>query len=338
MRVTAFRALLVAVTFPLFLAGCQDQKFTATIVNPLNLKLPFLPYQKPVRIGIAHESAGIFDPATWDVARVGCPWTPLASRLQRHLRLPVQFEDLAPFQVAAHLQSGRIDFAFLSAEDYVELTDEFGPLGKVIAVSVVRKRQGLIVTRVGSNIETLADIRGRRFAFGPMRDPVLNDATKAALETGGVPLDRIQRELLPVPGAFQHHISSNECAFEIVYGLGTDAGVIEKSEYDAYPDTGGNVLLRRFSKANFRVLGETAPVRVQTIEEGPFIASLEADAAVVEDVRAFLMAAASRHKSAMDAMGLAAFREPAEDVEEQLRELATDDESQLARGLQSSCH
>jgi len=331
MRTQLLRAVLAAGLLPLIVAGCQDQKFTATVLNPLNLKLPFLPYQKPVRIGIVHESAGIFDPSTWDIAQVGSPWTPLASRLQRHLRKPVQVEDLAAFQVAAHLQSGRIDFAFLAAEDYVKLADEFGSLGEIIAVSEVRTRRGLIVTKANSPVQSLADIRGRRFSFGPANDPVLSDAAKAALEAGGVPLDSLQKEVLPVPGSFQHHISSNESAFEIVHGLGTDAGVIEKSEYDAYPETGGSFLLRKFSKANFRVLGETAPLRVKTISEGPFIASKETAPELKDDVREFLLAANRREQPALHAMGLSAFRAPSPNVDQQIRQLATDDESQLAQ-------
>jgi len=315
--------VLLGGLLPVALAGCQNQqKFTATILNPFNLQLPFLPYQEPVRVGIVHEQKGIFDPATWDIGKVGSPWTPLALKLQRELGQPVQISDLEPFQVAAHLQSGRLDFAFLAADDYVKLTDEFGSLGKVIAVSEVRVRQGLIVARTYSDIKTLEDIRGHRFAFGPAGDPVLDTGARAALEAASVPVDSLQKELLPVPNSLQHHISSNETAYEIVYGLGTDVGVIEKSEYDAYPDRGGSFLTRTFSKANFRVLGETKSVRVETIPAGPFLASPEADPAVVTQVQKYLLAAHDKDPGALAAMGLAGFRVPPADVDQALRQLA----------------
>lgn len=325
MRAFVWRVLVAGACFPALLAGCQStdrtQRFTATVLNPLNLKLPFLPYQQPVRIGIVHELTGIFDPASWDIAKVGSPWTPFAQHLQRRLNRPVQIEDLKAFQVAAHLQSGRVDFAFLAADDYVRLVDEFGELGEIIAVSEVRTRQGLIVTKASSKVESLADIKGKRFAFGPIGDDVLDKAAKATLVANGVSLDSLQKELLPIPGSFQHHISSNEAAYEIVYGLGTDAGVIEKSEYDAYPGTGGSLLFRTFSKSNFRVLGQTEPTRVKTISEGPFLAARDTDPKLVEQVRKFLIEAAERDRSALHAMGIAAFRQPAANVKEQLRRL-----------------
>ena len=181
MRDRALRSVLLAGMLLAVVAGCGGQKkFTATILNPLNLELPFLPYQKPVRVGIVYQNKGIFDPATWDVANIGSPWTPLQTRMQRKLGVPVQFVALEPFQVAAHLQSGRLQFAFLGANEYVALRDEFGPLGQVLAVSHVRERQGLIVTKASSDVRSLADLAGKRFAFGPMNDPVLDVAAKRA--------------------------------------------------------------------------------------------------------------------------------------------------------------
>ena len=108
-RLVLLAGLLISLSLS---AGCQDEKFSTTILNPFNLQLPFLPYQEPVRVGIVHRRGGLFDPSTWDLLEVGSPWTPLRIKLQRHLRAPVQIEDLKPFQVAAHLQSGRLDLRF----------------------------------------------------------------------------------------------------------------------------------------------------------------------------------------------------------------------------------
>jgi ABC-type phosphate/phosphonate transport system substrate-binding protein len=326
MRRTGGGAAVVLAATMLWAAGCQTpgqrQQFTATVLNPLNLELPFLPYQEPVRVGIVHRQTGIFDPATWDVAKIGSPWTPLQMRLQKKLGRPVQIEQFKPFQVAAHLQSGRLDFAFLAAGDYVDLTQEFGELGRVIAVSDVLERRGLIVAKAKSDIRDLADVRGKRFAFGPSGDPVLDAGAKRALAAAGVAPEDLQKELLPIPDAFQYHISSNEAAYEVVHGLGTDVGVIEKADYAAYPETGGNLLLRKFSKADFRVLGETEPHRVETISTGPFIASREADPQLVEDVREFLIGAATAHRSALATMGLSRFQPAPADVDQVMRRVS----------------
>lgn len=304
------------------LAGCEDDKFTSTIFNPLNLKLPFLPYQEPVRIGMADHRSGVFDPANWDLTGIGLPWNPLRQSLERYLNQPVQVEVFKPFQIAAHLQSGRIEFALLGAGEYLATRDEFGDFGRVAALSTIRTRQGLIVARASSNIQTMEDIRGKRFAFGPQGDPVLDQGAKDALVAAGVSLDDIQRELLPVPTAFQHHISSREAAYEVVWGIGTEVGVIERAEYDAYPETGGSLLLRTFAKQNFRIVGETAPVRMETIPEGPLVVSPEADAALVARVTEYFLSIGQKQPGVLATMGLAGFQTPSGDVNAQLARMA----------------
>lgn len=330
------RRLGVWSLLPMVLAcGCgsgsyQAPRFTTTILNPLNLELPFLPHEKPVRIGLADRDTGIFDPATWDVAQVGAPWTPLRYALERHLDKPVQMSEMEPFQLAAHLQSGRIDFALLPAGDYLSITDEFGDCGKVIAISRGNERRGLIVVRADSSIQSIAELEGKRFAFGPAGDPVLDLGAKEALRQAGLDPEKLQKELVPVPGTFQHHISANESAYEVVYGIGTEAGVIEKGDYEHYPEKGGSLLFRRFSKDNFRVLGETAPYRVETLPDGPVVAAPDADPALIEKVTDFLFEAEQKQPDAMRALGLHLFESPPADVQAELRRMAAEQGSPSA--------
>ncbi len=277
------------------------------------MQLPFLPYQQPIRIGIVHRSAGVFDPTTWDQKGMGSPWNPLRIELERVLNKPVQIEDLKLFQLAAHLQSGRLDFAFFSADDYTELKKEFGQVGKVLAISKVSKRQGLIVARADSDVRSIEDIRGRRFAFGPRGDRVLFDAALAALEASGVKPEEIKKEILPIPNSYQYHISSAEAAFEVVYGLGTEVGVIDAADYEEYPDSGGSFLLRSFGKDNFRILVRTKEISEETIAEGPFLASAEADPEDVKRVVEFLLARTAKQKRVFAAMGLSGFQPPHRD-------------------------
>ncbi len=303
-------------------SGCSEQTFSSSILNPFDFKMPFVPQKKPIRIGIVSQKVGLFDPSTWKIGEVGSPWTPLRLRLERQLDAPVQISPLKPFQVAAHLQSGRVDFAFLSAREFVDLSKEFGDLGSVIAVSDVLERQGLIVADAKSKIKTLADIPGHRFSFGPAGDPVLDTKTRETLKSNGVAIKSIKKELLPIPNTFQHHVSSAESAYEIAYGIGTHVGVIEKSDYLDYPESGGSFLLRTFGKDSFRVLAETDPVRVETIPEGPFIAAADTDEMLIQKVQAFLLEASEKNQSALKPMGLAGFVAPVGDVNSQLARLA----------------
>ena len=309
-RIAGILGLLVAVAC---FSGCSEVRFSSTVLNPFNMKLPFLPYQQPVRIGIVHRNAGVFDPTTWDQKGMGSPWNPLRIELERVLNKPVQIEDLKLFQLAAHLQSGRLDFAFFSAEDYAELQKEFGQVGQVLAISKVSKRQGLIVARAESEVQSMEDIRGRRFAFGPRGDKVLFDAALSVLESSGVKAEEIKKEILPIPNSYQYHISSAEAAFEVVYGLGTDVGVIEASEYEEYPDSGGSFLLRSFGKDNFRVLARTQEISAETIAKGPFLASAEANPEDVKRVIGFLLTDSGKQKRVFAAMGLSGFQAPHRD-------------------------
>ncbi len=303
-------------------AGCSEQTFSSSILNPFEFKLPFVPQKEPVRIGIVSQQVGLFDPSTWKIGEVGSPWTPLRLRLERYLDSPVQISPLKPFQVAAHLQSGRVDFAFVSARQFIDLSKEFGDLGSVIAVSDILERQGLIVADSNSEIKTLADIPGNRFSFGPAGDSVLDTKARETLMANGVGIDTIKKELLPIPNTFQHHISSAESAYEIAYGIGTSVGVIDKTEYLDYPESGGSFLLRTFGKDSFRVLAETDPVRVETIPEGPFIAAGDTDEELIQRVQGFLLSASENDQPALNAMGLAGFVTPVGDVNSQLARLA----------------
>lgn len=304
-------------------AGCSEQTFSSSVLNPFDFKMPFVPQKEPVRIGIVSQRVGLFDPSTWKIGEVGSPWTPLRLRLERYLDAPVQISPLKPFQVAAHLQSGRVDFAFLSAREYIDLSEEFGDLGSVIAVSDVLERQGLIVADAKSDIQSLKDIAGKRFSFGPAGDPVLDTKARESLVANGVAIESIKKEILPIPNTFQHHISSAESAYEIAYGLGTSVGVIEKSEYLDYPESDGSFLLRTFGKDNFRVLAQTEPVRVDTIAEGPFLAAGDTDEELIQRVQKFLLSASENDQSALNAMGLAGFVTPVGDVNSQLAQLAS---------------
>jgi len=310
------------------LIGCQSQQPGYQLFNPFNLKLPFEPTAEPVRIGIADGACGILDPRTWNALDIGAPWNPLRYAMQRHLDRPVQFVRMKPFQVAANLANGRLDFGFLCAQDYLDTRSDFQDYGKPIAVSKVAVRQGLIVARAGSDISTIADLKNKRFAFGPPGDPVLDKAAKSTLEAGGITTNDLQQELVALHGKtiltvnnLQHHISANETAFEIAHGIGTQAGVIEASDYESWPDTGGNVLLRTFSKDQFRILARTDEIPMNTMPAGPVVAAHDADADLVSEVAAFLKNTRHAHRDALMTMGLACFEAPEPDVHQQMQRL-----------------
>ena len=301
------RAGLVLCT--LVIAGCSQASFSESLWNPFKLELNFDLTERPVRIGIVHSQEGLLALENWFLVRQAPPYARLRDRLARHLGCGVQVQELKPFQIAAHLQSGRIQYALVSDEDY-ETIIEPGPVGEVLALAVPLTRRGLIVASAKSDIHHLADIEGKRFAFGPKNDPVLAVAALKALEAAGVAKDDIQKELLPIiPNIdwLQYHISSQEAAKEIVYGIGTAVGVIEGAEYEAFPETGGRLIPLRLAKDGFRVLGETETIRSETSLAGPFIASAQADPETTRKVVEFLSTAHTESRKALHDVGLARF-------------------------------
>lgn len=313
--------------------GCGGETFSKSVWDPFNVRPLFFGGAKPVRIGIVaeQEKASVLNPVSW--LRLGrTPWMSLENKLSGQLQRPVVVENLKPFQIAAHLKSGRIQFAWLPAADYLELVKD-GDLGKVLVLSQGGQRRGLIITSARSKIATVAEIKQRRFAFGPKDDPVLHRGALQALENGGVSQDDLAREVLPVPGSLQYHISSQEAAKEVIYGLDigdlrTAAGVIEETEYMSYPETGGRLLpLPRFSKDQFRILARTEPVRVRTIADGPVLAGDDTDAELVATMTEFMLAASQKHKRVLRDLGVAKFHAPPRSSLARLaklRELAAD--------------
>lgn len=291
----------------LLAGGCQSQSRDFSLWNPFGLKLPFSSDQPPVRIGMVMDSQGVLDPQRWFDAFRTAPWEPMSKQLSDELHQPVQFEPLTADQIAFHLQSGRLHFALVSGESLQKIREK-NPDVVELAAAEISTRSGVIVTKADSGLRVFADLKGHRFAFGPTDDPILDKAAKACLAANGVALDDLKREILPIPGTLQYHISSFESAKEIVYG-GTPAGVMDAEEFAALPESGGRFTWKgfTFSRDQFNVIGTTEPIAVDTIEDARFVASHTVTPDLIEKVRGFLMDIGTKHPAAAEAMGFKGF-------------------------------
>ncbi len=294
-------AFMIGLAVALF-SGCTTSPGVlagSTFWDPLGLRPLFGFGSEPIRVGIVADHSVMMDVRTWWDLRERTPWSDLQTELARVTNRPVIIEPFKVFQVASHLQYGRIDFAFLTDEQYDELVSECKDC-RVIARAKRSSESGLFVARADSDIQALTDISGRRFAFGPPGDAVLHYAATAALDDAGVSQDAIRRELIP-PNSLQYHMNSQEVAKEVAFGT-TPVGVISRAEFESYPDTGGRFIPLRFSKDQFRVLGETSPIRL-----GPVVASTKTDPKLVATVREFLDAVESQHPHVIRSIGVAGF-------------------------------
>lgn len=254
-------------------AGCAQQ-VGDTVMLPMRVLLRM---KEPVRIGITRVHVNPVVPA---------PWAPLEQALGKKFGRPVQVIAYRPFQIRSQLQRGYLDFAILSATDYVEIGgNESCTLVAQPVNSLGEKiRHGLIIARKDSKVQVLTDIKGQRFAFGPSWDAASHLAAAYALMQAGFEPSDISRELLPVPMARRHHLDSFEVGKAVAYEPLLSAGAVDEVEYTAWPEKGGSVMFQTISKDEFRVVARTVD-----LPEGPIVASKKADAKLVAEMREYLL-------------------------------------------------
>ncbi len=283
----------------LMCAGCRSGSFSQTFWNPFELELPFAQQEPPVRIGVTGDLNSLWNVRAWWDTSDRTPWTEFRRALGQHLGRPIQVEQLKPFQLALQLESGRLDFALLDDAGFSEVTSEVEGC-RVIARALANKRVGLIVASAKSEVASIEQVSGHRFAFGPRGDPVLHLGAAAALEEGGVSIEGIQRELIPID-TLQYHTSSQEVAKEVVYGL-TPVGVVDQADYESYPESGGTLIPLTFGQDQFRVLGRT-----KSFDPGPFVAGPVVDQELVSQVHTFLVTTVKDKPVVTNALGIASF-------------------------------
>jgi ABC-type phosphate/phosphonate transport system substrate-binding protein len=193
------------------------------------------------------------------------------------------------------LCQGGIAFAFMSAGEYAAV-EQPGKLTLLASgVNAIGKtfRKAYLVVKAGSHVKTVADCRGKRFAFGVYGDVLTDVAARRALEQAGVPPGDLLREIPLLTGLLEgqlHRIEYDgrlylrgEAATKIASDLTVNAGVIDQVTYEQMPATGGN-LITGPSKDQFKIVGETPAIPEMVVVAGP-----AADPELVEKFREFLL-------------------------------------------------
>jgi len=258
------------------------------------LKLP-----PPVRVGITRDYLPhlslLPDVSTWDRLLgplEAAPWAPLQQAIGRELDRPVHFERSNPRSIRYHLGTGRMQFAMVSASDYAEIS--LRPVCQILAVPVnvkgTTEHCGLIVVRADSPIKDLAELKGKRFAFGPRNDPILHLAAMQTLAGAGITEKDIPREILP---PFGHHFNSYENAKAVLFE-GVPAGVVDELDFESWPAKTNLLTTLSVCQDGFRVLAKTEPV-----PEGPILASTQADPQMVDKVRELLLSKLSGDRAVL---------------------------------------
>lgn len=231
------------------------------------------------------------------------PWLPLRMAMGKGLNAPVRFVRSNYRSIRYHLGTGRMEFAWVSATEYAEITRR--DVSKLVAIPVntagTQERSGLIIVKKDSKVQSLKDVKGKRFEFGPRKDAILHWAALEALKKEGLTEKDIVKQALP---PFGHHINSYEVAKAVLLE-GAEAGVVDELEFRSWPEKKTLLTPLSVCQDQFRVIAETDPV-----PEGPIIASKKIDPALFSKMQDLLIHKLKGDKSVLGKLHYQAFVEP----------------------------
>jgi phosphonate transport system substrate-binding protein len=171
-------------------------------------------------------------------AEVVARFTPLADYLEKQLGRRVQVRVGRDYD--QHIEAiGRntIDIAYLGPASYVKMVARYGarPLLARIEINGKPTVTGYIAVRADSELRKLADLRGKRFAFGDANSTMGTIVARHALRRAGVGLESL--------GGYQHLGSHRNVALAVLSG-DYDAGAVRKEVYDDLQARGLRVLVK----------------------------------------------------------------------------------------------
>lgn len=230
-------------------------------------------------------------------------------RLEKCLGQPVRFVSQPDGPgLAKQLELGNVAYAIVSPAEYAAMgkPDKITVLASALNKAGKTSRLAYIVSRAGSSVKTVADCKGKRFAFGAYRDLLTDVAAQRALESRGVPVKDLFPELVtPPPLGMEFRLYlRDDAAKTVAFDPTVDAGIIDELVYAALPDKGGN-LITGPSKDQFRILDQTAAVPEMLVLAGP-----AADPALTAKLKDELLNSVKTDERVCRELGIAGFAEP----------------------------
>lgn len=194
-------------------------------------------------------------------------FTPLASYLEEKVGRKVEIRISLSYEShKERLGQDRADLAFVGPFSYAQMTDRDGP--KIILATLessgTTSFYGVIAVRRDSPIRHLADLAGKKFAFGDKDSTMGTLVPRYLLQKAGLGVARL--------GSYNFLHSHNDVALAILGGF-YDAGGLKEEVFQEYAPRG------------LRLLARTPP-----IPEHLFLASKKLPAELVQNLRAALLA------------------------------------------------
>lgn len=232
----------------------------------------------------------------------------LQKALSDDLRRPVAVDLCFPFQVESELRSGWYELAVLPPFAYATLK-ETPPL-PVLAVAVDEHGQAargaVLVVPARSDIQAIAELRGKVVAFGPAGDDRTHHAALQLLQSAGLRETDLSLELLPVPRSLKHLPDMRSVA-QTVINNSSDAGFIDEAAWNALPEHATKE--NEPARSQLRVIGRTVALPCRLV-----VASPKLDSATIAEVREFLLSADTKHPQALRPLRLSGYQPPTEAI------------------------
>lgn len=193
-------------------------------------------------------------------------FTPLAAYITNLLGRPVVIRVGRDYdEHVAAIGTDGVDIAFMGPASYVLMVARYGrkPLLARIEVDGKPELSGVIVARTGDSLRSLADLRGRRFAFGDRESTMSSLVPQYMLQEAGVPLSAL--------AAYEYLGSHKNVALGVLSG-DYDAGAVKREVFDELAPRGLRLLA-------------TMP----TVSEHLFVARSDLPQQQVEKLRAGLL-------------------------------------------------
>ena len=159
-------------------------------------------------------------------------FAPLAKALGRALGTGIEVQVAADY--AKHIEAvgrDRVQLAYLGPVQYVQVVARYGTKPLLARQEVGHRPwlHGEIVVRDDSPIRNVAELRGKRFAFGDRNSTMAHVVPMQMLELAGVTQDRL--------AGFEFLGAHRNVALAVIEGR-FDAGAIKKEVFDEYAAQG----------------------------------------------------------------------------------------------------
>ena len=188
-------------------------------------------------------------------------FTPLADYLGKEIGRPVSVRVGRDYdEHIVHVGKDRADIAFMGPASYVTMVAKYGkkPLLARLETDGNPLFRGYFIVRQDSPLKSLADLKGKRMAFGDRDSTMSHLVPQYMLEKAGVPLDKLAE--------YKFLGSHNNVVLAVLSG-DFDAGAVKDEVFDKYAKQGLRALVDTpyYSDHVFVTRSTLAPGTIQAL-------------------------------------------------------------------------